>query len=553
MRILGLDIGSSSIKAVELNTAFGRTEILEYHEREITSGVSALESARELILNLKKKPDKIVTNLRSNRVTIRNLKLPTRDKKAIKSSIQFELEDDLPFEADQLSYEYVNLGTVGSETSIHVAATTKTNIAELLALMAEHDLNPDILTTESCAYRALFKKISQSLTTADHPTMLLQLGHERSTISIQNHGNPVVCREINWGSREMSVALSKRYNLPFEAAEKAKIESGFVLPLSQLDEVSEEQRDFASTVFESLLPLIRDIKQADLSCKNVTGQRVGQLYLSGPTALLPGLAATFSEELKMSATILRPLSSMGSSGVTYSEQTDVRFTLALGLALCATSSEKNALINFRKGEFVKKSSGRGNALSQGEIDFNQFYKPFKIALLTFFIANIILFIETNLYDEKLSSSNTQLEKAIKSYFTGISPTAVKNHMNNVSGLKKSIDAEVARERQLSKLFDPDPSSPFEYLKTLSQQVPKDVVTDLMKFTVGSSISQTDTSRVETIPTELEFLVTSPAVAERLKELILSKHADLTASPISEVTTKDGLKKLKLTFAPKGKK
>ena len=541
MRILGLDIGSSSIKAIELNAGFGRFDVLEYHERVVPPNTPAVQVARDLVESLKKKPDKIVTNLKSSRVTIRNIKLPTRDKKAIKSSVLFELEDDLPFESDNLAYEYVNLGTVGSETSIHVAATTKANVAEYIALMDEFELSPDVLTTEACAYRALFKKISSALSASDRPVMLVNLGHEKTTISIQNNGNPLLCREINWGSRELSVALSKRYNLTLDAAEKAKVESGFILPLSQLEEVSEEQRDFASTVYEAMVDLFRDVKQADLSCKNIASFRVGQVYLSGPTALMPGLSATFAEEMKVGVSILRPLSSLGNSQVTYSEQTDVRFTLALGLALTFISSERSALVNFRRGEFSKRNT------KTAEVDLSVLARPLKIALVTFLLAIGILYLEDYLYEDKLKSANAQLERAIRSYFTGIAPGAVKAHLNNTVGLKKSIDNEVNRERQMAKLLDPDPNSPFEFLKGLSATVPKDITTDLMKFTVGSSPDKGD------VPTDLEFWVTNPQIAERLKGLMGSRYRELAASPITEVTTKDGLKKLKISFTAKGGK
>ena len=540
MRILGLDIGTASVKAIELNAVFGRFDVLEYHEREVPAGMAPVAVAHALVTSLKKRPDKIVTNLKSKAVTIRNIKLPTRDKKAIQSSVQFELEDDLPFEPEALAYEYVNLGTVGSETSIHVAATLKTNIAEFLALLEEHELSPDVLTTESCAYRALFRKISSALPASDRPIMCLNLGHERTTITIQNNGNPMLSREIAWGSRELSVALSKRYNLTLDAAEKAKVESGFVLPLSQLEEVSEEQRDFASTVYEALTPLFRDVKQADLSCKNITGNRVGQVYVTGPTALMPGMAATFAEELKIGVSILRPLSSLGSSGVTYSESTDVRFALALGLALSFVNSERGTLINFRKGEFAKRSA-RGTA----DVDLSILARPLRIALVTFAIAIALLFVESKLYDERLTAANTSLERAIRGYFSGISSSAVKGHLANPSGLKRAVDAEVARERSLAKLFEPDPASPFEYLKGLSAAIPKDVTTDLMKFTVGSSPDKGE------VPTELEFWVASPQIAERLKGIMVSKYRELTPSPISEVATKEGLKKLKITFSARG--
>jgi hypothetical protein len=88
MRILGLDIGSTSIKAVEVDTAFGRFEIHEYHEVPIApGGASSIEAAGTLIRSLPRSPDRVIVPLRSNRVTLRNLRLPTRDKNARPSKV----------------------------------------------------------------------------------------------------------------------------------------------------------------------------------------------------------------------------------------------------------------------------------------------------------------------------------------------------------------------------------------------------------------------------------------------------------------------------------
>ncbi|MBC7385216.1 MAG: hypothetical protein H7301_03515, partial [Cryobacterium sp.] len=120
MRILGLDIGSTSVKAVEVDTAFGRFEIHEYHEVRVNPGESAIGVAGGLVRSLPKSPDRVIVPLRANRVTLRNLKLPTRDKKAIAASVNFEMEDDLPFEADQAASDSVIMSATGNESSVHV-------------------------------------------------------------------------------------------------------------------------------------------------------------------------------------------------------------------------------------------------------------------------------------------------------------------------------------------------------------------------------------------------------------------------------------------------
>lgn len=535
MRILGLDIGSTSIKAVEVDTAFGRFEIHEYHEVRVNPGESAVAVAGGLVRSLPKSPDRVVVPLRANRVTLRNLRLPTRDKKAIQSSVAFELEDDLPFEADQAMSDFVILGNTGIESQVHVSAALKSTLDDYLGLAVESGVDPDTLTTEACAYRALLRKMPLPETITERPILIVNVGHERTTIYAQFGGVPLYCREIPWGGRDISVILSSRYGLSMDAAERTKIDNGFVLPLSQLPTVSEQQRDFSETVFEGLQGLVRDIRQADLSCKNLTGHRPGMIYLTGGTSLLPGLPALLSEETKIVCQPLRALSQV-KSGVTYSEETDAKFALAAGAALSSLTSERPFLINFRKGEFSRHGGG-------AEIDLSLFAKPLKTLALSAAVLLILLFVESTLYEERIKETNAQLEKTVKTFFGQLSPSAVKSYLSNTSNLKKNIDAELSKERALVALLAPNPHSPFEFLKDISSAISKDVVTDMMRFHVGSSTNTEPyaSASVSEPSVEIEFLVPNTQMAEGLDRALVGKLKGYRKSDLVQ----SGAKKFKL--------
>jgi type IV pilus assembly protein PilM len=531
MRILGLDIGSTSIKAVEVDTAFGRFEIHEYHEVRVNPGESAIAVAGGLVRGLPKTPDRVIVPLRANRVTIRNLRLPTRDKKAIQSSVAFELEDDLPFEADQAASDFVILGNSGNESQVHVSAALKTTLDDYLGLAVESGVDPDTLTPEACAYRALLRKMPLPETTLERPILIVNTGHERTTIYAQYGGTPLFCREISWGGRDISVVLSSRYGLSMDAAERTKMDNGFVLPLSQLPTVSEQQRDFSETVFEALQGLCRDIRQADLSCKNLTGHRPGMIFLTGGTSLLPGLPALLSEETKIVCQPLRALSQV-KSGVTYSEESDAKFALAAGAALASLTSERPFLINFRRGEFAKNHGG-------AEIDLSIFAKPLKTLAISAVLLLILLGVESTLYDKKITDTNAQLEKTVKSFFGSLSPSAVKSYLSNTGNLKKNIDAELSKERALVALLAPNPHSPFEFLKDISTAIPKDVVTDLMRYQVGSSTNAEPyaSSSVGEPSVELEFWVSNQAGADSLDKVISGKLKGYRKGELTEAETK----------------
>ncbi len=538
MRILGLDIGSTSVKAVEVDSAFGRFQVHEYHEILVPPSASPIEVAGQLIRSLPKAPDKVVTPLKSSRITFRNLKLPTRDKKAIQSAIQFELEDDLPFEPDQIVSDHALMNVIDGESNVHVTAAMKKTLEDYFGLATPSGMDPDVLTTESCAYRALLRKtIPDEQRTKGPPIMIVHMGHERTTIYVQGADVPVVCRESAWGSREINLALSKKYNLSVDAAEKTKIDNGFVLPLSQVDDVSHEQREFSTTVYEAILPLIQSIKQADLACKNATQQRPGLIFVTGGPSLLPGLTAVIAEELKIPTQPLRALSSVSGSGVTYSDPTDAKHALALGSALTFLGSEKPFLINFRKGEFSRTGKGR-------DFDLSRYSKPLRTLAVGAVVLIALLSAQNYLFEEKIKDTNAQLEKSIKNFFGSISSSTLKSYVANTSSLKRNIEAELNKERELMKLLTPDANSPFEFLRDISAGIPKDVVTDLMKFQVGSSSTAPDGS------ISLEFWVSNPQIAERLSTLLSSKIRDMSKSELTEVKGADGTKRWKLVLSGK---
>ena len=70
MRILGIDLGTKSIKAVEIDSAFGRYEIHEYHEEAVEPGADPAPTLLRLIRGLHKQPDRVVIALRSPSKTL---------------------------------------------------------------------------------------------------------------------------------------------------------------------------------------------------------------------------------------------------------------------------------------------------------------------------------------------------------------------------------------------------------------------------------------------------------------------------------------------------
>src|SRR5690606_15664720 len=111
--------------------------------------------------------------------TFRNLQIASKDKKAIRAALEFELEDDLPFESDSLHYDSVILNSGPAGSSIHVGAVKKDTFQNYLHGLLQAGLDPDIVTTDAWAYRCLIGRILGNRT-ASVPILLLGLERDKT-------------------------------------------------------------------------------------------------------------------------------------------------------------------------------------------------------------------------------------------------------------------------------------------------------------------------------------------------------------------------------------
>lgn len=538
MRILGIDWGSSSIKAVEMDSAFGRYDIHDYHEQSITPETPPEKALSQLISSLPKTPDRIIVSLPNSASTFRNLQLPTRDKKAIQAGVGFELEDELPFPTEESVLDYVILSQGKQGSYIHVAATIKKHLTSAIASWQGGQVDPDFISTESWAYRTLLNRVLGPNGQAA-PVLLAQLGHEKTTFYLHWLGAPSVIREISWGGRDLNLALCKEMGIPIEQAESMKIDHG---TLETLGEGSAEPSAVSQCLEKAMEPLARELRQMSLISKNVTHQTISLVYLSGGTSILPGISEWLQSKINIPVKPLLALSAVTSSGVTYSNQTDARFLLAASLTLCLVGPERAHCINFRKRAFAKQGKG-------SQLNWQLLRKPMIYTGIVATCLLISLIVQSIVYQSRLESTNIALEKSVRSFFGQISSSALRTYMNNTSTLRSSINRELNKQREMSRLYGANPHSPIDFLNTLSSTIPRDVILDLTLFQAGTPPADPFTSSDHS--TSLTFIVANPQMAEKLAVVLGNKLTGMQRGKMEEVASSDGTDhKWKITFSGK---
>lgn len=149
MRILGIDFGTWSIKAVEMESRWRRLEVLDFHEvkmpLQLSEPVPMYQAAlQQLLASLPSHPDKIVTSLPVDKIALRFLRIPIGNRKKVEQMYQFELEDNIPFKLEESALEH-RISPDGRGSLVFTAVAPKKFVRSQLDWYQAIGVDPDWL------------------------------------------------------------------------------------------------------------------------------------------------------------------------------------------------------------------------------------------------------------------------------------------------------------------------------------------------------------------------------------------------------------------------
>lgn len=554
MRILGIDIGSTQIKAIELDSAFGRSTIHSYYEIPLLPvekaalaatengpdedladpvDLSMTQALEQLKSQLSKPADRVVIALPIHSSTFRNLQLPTRDKKAVSSAVGFELEDELPFPSEDTAFDYSLISQSKQGSQVHVSATLKRHLVLALRAWEGASLEPDILTTEPWAYRSLMNRVLTPSQQAS-PVLLIQMGFQKTAFYLHRQGLPEYIGETNWGGRDLANVLSLKLDIPLTEAENLKRTTSLVQePLSEP----------AKIILAAMGEFMIEIRQLELMTRKVAQDPISLIYLAGASSEIPGLPEWIEAELEITTRPLAPWTPAlaATVGKPISPEILSRYSLASGLALTAATTDRISPINFRKSDFSKAGKKRN-------FNFKVLKKPMIAGGIVAASLLSSLIIQSSVYKSRLAGTNTQMEKSIKTFYGQISGSAIRTYLSNPSTLRNSIKGELNKQRELNRLLSPNPRSPLDYLAQLSASIPKNTVADLVNYQAGTPGTEPFAAK-SPAAASLTFLVSNPQMAEKLATHLSPRLTNMQRSKMEEISlpAEGAGKKWKITF------
>jgi type IV pilus assembly protein PilM len=310
--IAGLDIGSSAVKAIELQRTSDGLKIVRYGyaplpPEAIVQGsfmnAPAIASAiREAVQEAGIKAKEVATSASGHAVIVKKITLPSQSPEELDETIHWEAEQYIPFDINEVNVDYQILQESGLDGQMDVllVAAKKDLIDNYQTVIQEAGLNLSVMDVDAFALGNMFEHSYP--TPPESAIAIVDIGAAFININVMCGGIPTFTRDITSGGSLYTEEIQKTLNLSFEEAERIKLggKSGQVSREVVPQEVEEAMRE----VSETLLGEIQ--RSLDFYRATASTSAISKLLLCGGSARVPGLSRLIQERIEIPVEIADP-------------------------------------------------------------------------------------------------------------------------------------------------------------------------------------------------------------------------------------------------------
>ncbi|HWR57492.1 MAG TPA: type IV pilus assembly protein PilM, partial [Thermodesulfovibrionales bacterium] len=336
--IVGLDIGSSYIKAVQLNETRSGYELALFDslpispelivEGSIIDAIRVTESLRELVRKARiKANDAVIAISGHSSVIIKRISLPEMSEEELGESIKFEAEQYVPFDIEDVNLDFQILGPKEEpgQMDVILVAVKKEVINDYVSVVKEAGLNTVIVDVDAFALENMYG-INYEVE-AGRNVALVNIGASTINMNILKGGVSVFTRDSSVGSNIHTDALQKEFGISFEEAERLKRGE----PVEKV-----KPEDAYSLITNASSDIFGEVaRSVDYFRSSTLQSEVKEVILSGGCALIRGFPGELSDKIGIPVRVAEPFRNVTipkKFDSVYIEETAPIAAIAVGLA-----------------------------------------------------------------------------------------------------------------------------------------------------------------------------------------------------------------------------
>lgn len=338
--VIGLDIGSSYVRALQLSSAGGGYRIEHFAMEPLREGVVVDKTVQDIeaisnaieraVKNSGSRSKACAIAVSGPAVFTKTIALPSNLAEAdVESQIQIEANQYVPYPLDEVSLDFDILGPSSRNPDmidILLAASKSENVESRQDALEAAGLTAKVVDVEAFAIANAFELIRERDHLSKNEAVgIFDIGRDLTTLLVLRGGRVIYNREHPFGGHQLQEETMRRYEMTPEQA-------------SFFERAEEGPEDFETEVLEPFqLNIVHQISRAlQFFASSNEYSPISTIYLAGGTASLKGLAAMVQQELGLTTRVADPISGLDvapSVAVSALKRNTPNLMVAMGLAL----------------------------------------------------------------------------------------------------------------------------------------------------------------------------------------------------------------------------
>lgn len=311
--VIGLDIGSSSVKIVQLKEGKHGYALVNFGmigippetivDNAIMNSAAVVEVIKELLNSTKIRERNVVMGLSGHSVIIKKITLPSMSQEQLEEAIHWEAEQYIPFDINDVSMDVTILNphsTVAGQMDVLLVAAKKEMVQDYVAIAAEAGLTPVVIDVDVFALQNMFEINYE--TNPQETVVLCNIGAVTTNLNIINSGISLFTRDLTVGGNMITEEIMKGLNISFDEAEALKVggqttyDGDSVIP-QEVDKIIQSQADMIANEIQ---------RSIDFYTATTADSSIGKIYVCGGSAKIVSILRMLEARLNIPVELVNP-------------------------------------------------------------------------------------------------------------------------------------------------------------------------------------------------------------------------------------------------------
>ncbi|MDX9785634.1 MAG: type IV pilus assembly protein PilM [Desulfobacterales bacterium] len=346
--LVGLDIGSQSIKVAEIKSSknartlkkFGMTELPPglIEEGAINDPQAVADAIRQLFKTYNIREKKVALSIGGYSIIIKKINLQKISEEQLLETIHFEAEQYIPFDVNDVNLDFQVLGESEhnpDQMNVLLVAAKKELISDYINLVQMAGLEPAIIDVDAFALQNVYESsyvhlMADETDESDVPaTALIDIGASKTSLNILKGFTSLFMRDISFGCNLINQKIAFQCDCSIEEAERIKRDDSS----GRLS--AENLAAIISDVSEEWIDEIR--RALDFYYSSFPDDRIGRIILSGGGSKMNAIRERLIAETGADVETIKPFGNLNIDDegfdASYLEQIAPQAAIAMGLAL----------------------------------------------------------------------------------------------------------------------------------------------------------------------------------------------------------------------------